>query len=334
MTTLKDIAKQANVSVNTVSRVLNGKSKDIWPRAKQQADEIRTIAKRLNYVPNSAARAMRSNKFNRIGIVISGKYSAPFDFEQIMGIDSVLRPNGYSLSVVCLDELTEDHDFLGNNSFDGIIVLCTNILYNQQFTKLSANCIWADTNENQLSRCIGRDEYYAGELAATKIIELGYKKIIYVCEAGDIEDPTLHHCRRDRYAGVLNTVTANKACTFEKIELIHEFDIKNRPLQELISHLSPATAVITVDKTLAQRVAFHAMDHGLCVGRDFALASCDETEATHNIWPGLSRVTFNRQEMGRQAAEMVLEIIGNPKAKCKSRIIRNEWCQGTTTPGL
>jgi LacI family transcriptional regulator len=67
--TLDAIAAEAGVSKWTVARVLNGENKETWPSAKARAEQIRAIATRLGYRPNTAAKAVRTGRFGAIGLV-------------------------------------------------------------------------------------------------------------------------------------------------------------------------------------------------------------------------------------------------------------------------
>lgn len=67
--TLKDIATEIGVSVDTVWRVLHHKNKEEWAGTAKRAEEIRALAKKLGFRPNAAARAMQRGQFNRIALV-------------------------------------------------------------------------------------------------------------------------------------------------------------------------------------------------------------------------------------------------------------------------
>ncbi|MDR1283649.1 MAG: LacI family transcriptional regulator [Opitutaceae bacterium] len=96
MTTLKDIAFAAGVSVDTVSRVLNGKAGEAWPSAVRRAERIREIAEKLNYAPNKAAQIMRTRKTHQIGVMVSELYN-PFTGRKVEAIADALAGYGYEM---------------------------------------------------------------------------------------------------------------------------------------------------------------------------------------------------------------------------------------------
>src|SRR5712671_436551 len=71
MDKLKQIAATIGVSPNTVLRVLRGENKEVWPSAARRATEIRQLAQKLGYLPNGSARAIRQQRFNCVGLLLS-----------------------------------------------------------------------------------------------------------------------------------------------------------------------------------------------------------------------------------------------------------------------
>src|ERR1700721_168715 len=70
MVTLRQIAEEAGVSVQTVANVLQGRNKERWPSVAERARQIRAIAARLEYRPSAAAKSMRTHRSHQIGILI------------------------------------------------------------------------------------------------------------------------------------------------------------------------------------------------------------------------------------------------------------------------
>jgi len=97
--TLKDIAKEAGVSVNTVSRALNNKP-DINFETK---NKILEIARRLGYTPNMLARSLRLKRTGTIGLVVAD-ISNPFYGSLVKGIENEAREKEYSIILCDTDE--------------------------------------------------------------------------------------------------------------------------------------------------------------------------------------------------------------------------------------
>lgn len=96
MTSLRDIALEAGVSIKTVSNILNGRNKEIWPEAIRRAEKIRNIADRLGYRPNQAARAMRLKRTGQIGVLMTS-ISNPTSAEVAEHLTNLLAERGYKM---------------------------------------------------------------------------------------------------------------------------------------------------------------------------------------------------------------------------------------------
>ena len=94
MVTIKDVAREANVSVATVSRVFNGGA----PVREETSRRIRDIATRLRYVPHGGARSLITSKTSTIGVLLPDLYGEFFS-EVIRGIDFAARRSGYHLII-------------------------------------------------------------------------------------------------------------------------------------------------------------------------------------------------------------------------------------------
>ena len=127
---IKDVAKEAGVSVSTVSYVLNRTpTETISPETTQR---VLDAVKRLNYVPNLNARSLSSRRSNLIGVLIPqtepGKefmFSNPFYGDLLSSIEYTARQHGYHL---LLSGTQEDQRYLGiaqNRGLDGIILIGT-----------------------------------------------------------------------------------------------------------------------------------------------------------------------------------------------------------------
>ena len=95
MTTIRDIAKLANVSVATVSRIINNSGKV----SKDTREKVNQIINETNYHPNQVARTLYQKRSKMIGIIIPFIENV-FYARIINGVQSVLQPAGYTLSLI------------------------------------------------------------------------------------------------------------------------------------------------------------------------------------------------------------------------------------------
>ncbi|MDP4146269.1 MAG: LacI family DNA-binding transcriptional regulator [Bacillota bacterium] len=125
--TMKDIAKEAGVSVATVSYVLNNNIKEKIPEETRQ--RIMNIAKELNYVPNLAARSLVKRKSGLIGILISRDYDNEGEWKKclytefISEIEVILSAMGYHILIYGIDTGNPNADIIAERELDGVFVI-------------------------------------------------------------------------------------------------------------------------------------------------------------------------------------------------------------------
>ena len=334
--TLRDIAAAAGVSVDTVSRVLNGKAKATWPSAKRRFDAIQQIADSMNYRPNAAARAIRNSKTRVIGALVRNnprnRFVHPLAFETLLGINDGLEAAGYVLSIIRYDDVEFDTP-TGSRVFrermlDGMIAL-ESIPHHvvQRLEELVPVCVWANTNVWRNHSCIHRDEVAVGRLAASRLAALGYRQFALV---GGKAASVPHYSHSDRLWGVREAVE-EVGGVLHHVELPWDpgFSANNFPLELL----RPEVAFIAEGTYWATWLATAAAGLGKTAAYDFGLACCDESSEIRRYWPGLSRVTFDHYGMGQQAAAMMLQRLDEKPVLPDSILLESGWRAGNTAWG-
>lgn len=139
--TMKDIARLANVSVATVSYVLNNVKNQTIPDATRQS--ILAIAKELNYVPNLAARSLVVQRTGMVGILINKSPGLPYWKRQSYmsltdSLETKLTSAGYHTLVISLDPLNPAMDVIRERKLDAVFVLDVK---DEMFYRISANFV-------------------------------------------------------------------------------------------------------------------------------------------------------------------------------------------------
>lgn len=181
--TLKDIADRAEVSIKTVSKVLNSEQQSQRPSAVKRAERIRRIATELNYRPNLLARAMRTNKKMQIGLLVSELYN-PQTGRIAQLFERELAGHGYRLMLAMSDsrpDLSRQYlsDFAGG-LVDGVINLDPAIQAADLKQHLGdiPSVVYARREEPESPVAI---DYEAGSEAAMELLwDLGHRKIGYI----------------------------------------------------------------------------------------------------------------------------------------------------------
>lgn len=341
MSTLKEIALRTGVSVATVSRALNGKHKQNWPSVTKRAQEIRRIAQELDFRPNSAARAMKSNRTHHVGVLVrnsrrGGSGFARTDlaaYEIILGINDELELSDYVLSIIRYDDVAGHDDMVSRvfreKMLDGMIVLGgVPASISQRVKSLTANCIWVNNDIWQPQRCVRRDDVHAGRLAARALIELGYRRLVWM-PMSCLGFPS-HYSIDYRWQG-LREATEERGIVPKVLEISTHAVPKNWPMFEQL--LQPDVGLIAYNTAVALRVAQLAAAAGRRPGPDFGLVSCDDTHFVAHSWPELCRVAFDRYSLGQKAARMMLQLLHHPDMPLPSESLQDSWMPGSTAWG-
>ncbi len=333
--TVKDIALRAGVSVCTVSKVLNGRTKEARI-AEQRAKAILSIAREMNFRPSAAARAIRSQQNRHVGVLLrntpADRMAHPLVFETILGINEGLDEAGYVLSIIRLDDVMDTHSQRGRvlreNLLDGVIVLDLvpdGVM--QQLDKIAAYCIWIDAAVYGPENCIRRDEYEVGRTVASHMADLGYRKLTWL---GLTDVPGLRgYSLAERYAGI-SSYALQHGIELDRI-MVPGYEASLSA--GMMPALRPENGVIACGIYQARWLTQLAGSTGLVPGYDFGLACCDGAQEIYRLWPGLSRVDFNRFDLGYRAAKMMLKVIEEPGHAVPSYKVSGNWIAGNTAWG-
>ncbi len=256
MVTLRQIAEEAGVSVQTVANVLQGRNKEHWPSVAERAKQIRAIAARLDYRPNAAAKSMRTRRSQQIGILIRNNPTQRFRnviaFETILGINEALEQAGYMAVLVRVGDVRSSSDsrVFREQVLDGIIVLsAVPPDVEQMVEQVIPQCVYVDSNLWHAKRVIRRDERHAGRLAASALADLGYKQLLWYGSRLRRNSADYHYSVADRLAGVkhvarkrnldLSTVVATRQMVYRRPPLLAPLAPAGRWDHRLFNNLRP-----------------------------------------------------------------------------------------------
>ena len=179
--TMKDVAREAGVSLGTVSKVIN----DI-PVGEPYRKKVEAAAKKLGYQVNNYARGLKTNKTYCIALVMPSLWH-PFFAMLTDELTSCLMRYGYRslLMITNYDSTAEKHCFMlaQQNKIDGIIALS----YSPDLeVDDSVPVVTIDRHFSAGIPCVSSDNYRGGELAAQKLMELGCKNLLFFRIGPDI----------------------------------------------------------------------------------------------------------------------------------------------------
>jgi DNA-binding LacI/PurR family transcriptional regulator len=180
--TIKDIAKKAKVSHSTVSRALNGNS--LIPE--NTAERIRRIAFEMGYFPSAAARSLKTNRSQVLGVILSS-VEDPFFSEILQGIEEVAQKNGYSLFIAASqhDPVREQAivQVMSEHRVDGVIICSTSFKAEQrrQFLAYGVPIVVVNNQAADDYRySIYHDDIDGSRQVTRHLLGLGHQRIAYL----------------------------------------------------------------------------------------------------------------------------------------------------------
>jgi len=312
MATLKDVAREADVSVSTVSRVFNNPEK-VRPGTRKA---VRDAAEALGYTPSRVARRLRlkNGKANMIGLVIPDIQN-PFFADITRGVEDVARDNDYALILSNSDEDPDKQrlavNTLKTESVDGVIVppVSANDPEIHRLMESDIAVVCVDRRiENAHVDTIVSDNRRGAYKGVTHLIDLGHDRIGFI---GGIPRISTSTERREGYEEALRAhdIPVDPA-------LIKEGDSRRERGTYLTNDIldldNPPTAIFTGNNltTLGALSAIHV--RGLRIPEDVAIVGYDDIPWPMALNPPPTVVDQPGYEMGRRAARILLERLTNP----------------------
>ncbi|KGQ47134.1 substrate-binding domain-containing protein [[Haemophilus] felis] len=312
MTSLKDVAELAGVSLMTVSRALNNPEK----LSQKTYEVVKKAIDELNYVPSLAAQSIRGSYAKKIGVLSFGTATTPFSVEILLGIEQTVRLSGWHSFVInCIENEKESL----KHSVEALlaqrpnaIIIARNGLKKvkvpkalRHFPIVLANCV---TNDIHVASYIPND--FQGQFELTElIIKQGYQRPLF------LHIPHNYIATERRKSGFEKAWYSQEKVS-EPVSFFMEADGEDykqgaEPLMKILesNHTEfPFDVVICGN----DRIAFVAyqllLSKGFRIPEDVAVVGYDNTVGmSHLFIPSLTTVELPHYEMGKQAALHLIE---------------------------
>jgi LacI family transcriptional regulator len=305
--TIKDIAQKADVSVATVSYVLNN-NRYVSPELKSRVNEA--IAE-LGYMPNAVARNLRQSRTRTLGLIIPDN-SNPFYAEIAKGVEDAGFEAGYSVSLCNSNGMLERElayvEMLQANQVDGIIFISTTteIQHIQPLVNRGMPVVMFYRDAGDLNVDTFKiDNHLAGYLATRHLVELGHQRIACIRPISDT-NPSGQRVGGYKAALEENGLTWNPALMPRGDNLI--VGGANATL-ELLSSGEPFTAIYASNDAMAIGAIRVLRTQGFRVPEDISIVGTDDILLASYYEPALTTVAQLKQEAGSIAVQSLLERI-------------------------
>jgi LacI family transcriptional regulator len=306
--TLNDIANKAGVSVSTVSRVLNHKTKKYRISAETE-NLIVQAAKKLNYKPNQLARGLRLKKTHTIGLVVPD-ISNPFFAHVTRIIQTHAYQAGYSLIVCNTDEDINTElaqiELLISKGVDGFIVMPVGTTY-VHFQKLMNDdvpLVLLDRSFDNLDTNSVVVDNYAGAYKATEyLISMGHAKIAIIQGLPDT------YTNNARVKGYLDALKDSGIDVNRNYIVGKDFRKENGYIETkfLLGLEDPPTAIFTTSDLITLGVLEAISEENLIVPEDISLVSFDDIDFAPFLFAPLTAVRQPKEMMGEVAVKLLID---------------------------
>lgn len=308
--TIRDIAKLANVSIATVSRVINNKAEGV---SSEKRHEILEIIEKYNYEPSGLARSLVTRQSRTIGFIIPD-IENPFFPSMARGVEDIAIKNGYSVFLCNSDGKPKKEStylrILYEKRVDGLIFTSWGTIeesLNKQIRQRSVPLVFVDEPiylENSYG--VFSNDSNGGYIATKHLISLGHKK--FVCIAG----PENSASTRYRVKGYQKAL-AETHIDIEKDSIRYgEYNIAHglRAMDDILRTQKP-TAVFAANDLIAYGIYQSLQKHNLLIPSDISVVGFDNLFTSQFLNPGLTTVSQDAYGLGAKASEVLFQLINN-----------------------
>lgn len=325
MVTMRDVAREAGVAVSTVSFAFNGTA----PVAPETKERIFEVIRRLNYQPNFAARGLATQKTRNLCLYTPHPGSKFFNFSDnstftdlLQGLGEVIDKKGYNLLLSWDNErepVSRALVLARQRSVDGMLFMLPSHNHEMigELTETGLPfLIMGRYDGTEPVYTVDIDNYDAARRNTRHLIELGHRRIAFI-SPGPLEFLVC----ADRLSGYRDALTS--AGLERRDEYVHIGDDRQisgyEAARRFLALPEPPTAVVAGRDIQAVGVLEYARTHGLKVPQELAVASFENCQLARDH--GLTSITTNLYEIGRQGATLLFKIIERKRKGVPQNII-------------
>ncbi len=321
MSSIREVAKRAGVSLGTVSNVLN--------RPEIVAEETRRrvlqAIEEIGFVRNGLARQLRAGRSQHIGLVVLD-VTNPFFTEVARGVEDLANQAGYVV-ILCNSEDSVEKEshylhMLEEQRTQGILItpVQSDASYLQRFRQRGIAVVLLDRPSRISDLCsVAVDDVRGGELAVAHLLEQGHKHIAFV--HGSL---SIRQCA-DRRRGVLRAL---KAGGLDPDRALLDITTPTQSVREgeesmekLLSATMKPTAAFCANDLLALGLMRKLIKHGASIPGDMALVGYDDVEFASVLVTPLTSIRQPKYELGRMATELLLDEANYPTSHQHKHIV-------------
>ena len=322
--TIKDVSKDAAVSIKTVSRVINNEENV----AKATKAKVLLSVKQLGFKPNKSAQSLRSKKSYMLALLYDNPNKSYLADVQ-SGIFNACKNTGYNLVIQECDYKSNDLkndivQFVEDFKIDGLIITpplsdMAEFLKNLDNYQIEYSVI-APSTLNTESLYVSSNDYEAAFTLTSQIIKHGHKDI------GFIKGHPKHSASHLRFNGYLDAMKSHGIEKNDQWIKQGNFSFKSGfdAGVEIFHSEKIPTAIFASNDSMAAGIMKSAQMKGMKVPNDLSLAGFDDSPIAHQIWPALTTVKQPVEKMAAHAAKILIAKFDGLAEQTKSKEFKSE----------
>lgn len=317
--TLREVAREAGVSVSTVSRVLNDR-----PFVRSEVRErVMLVTRELGYRPDVAARSMRTGTTGVVALVVSD-ISNPLFATIAKSADEALSPRGYSLMVAnSSNDPAHEEELMAalrQRRLDGLVIAVADeeaaglrerlewfqavVLLDREIPSARADCVLSD-HATGLADAVGH------------LASLGHARIALIAGTTAQRGSRVRLSTFRQEVQRLGLDSDDELCRAGALTV----DDGYRAVNEILAMPQPPTAIIAGNNQLFAGMFAALRDLNVSIPRDLSVVACEDTELTAFHNPPLDVVRRSLAELGREASELLLARLENPRRRTRRVVL-------------
>ncbi len=324
--TIVDVAKAANVSVATVSRVMNGN----YPVKKETKEVVLKVIQELNYTPNTQARDLIKQQSSTIGVVVPSINNMYFT-DVVNGIESYFENTQYSI-FLCITNHNKDKEVQSVNELisrnvAGIIVVDPNI-HNSKlnfFDEIAKNVPIVFVNgymDSQNISLVSNDQKNGAKLAMNYLIKNNHKNILFIRG----KDSYSYDIKEKVYKEIMNSASSFKKENIINIGQGNGIETVNNTMKECIKVLNKnkdISAVFACNDLMGIGIINACKKLNIKIPEELSIIGFDNIQLSEMVEPKLTTVDQNMFLLGENAGMLLIEKINNDNKSSKKIILNN-----------
>jgi DNA-binding LacI/PurR family transcriptional regulator len=311
ITTIKDIAKQLNLSPSTVSRALRDHPDISLPTK----NRVISLAQKLDYHPDTIAQSLQTKKTKTIGVIVP-EIKQPFFASVINGIEEVAYGAGYTI-IVCQSNETVDREVLYTRTLlshriAGLLASLSRTTKNLDHFKIlqkrGVSIVFFDrvSDDIEASKVVV-DDYNGAFTVVEHLVKAGYKRIAHLAGPKNLS------ISKDRLKGYMDALEQGNLPYDKELVVYGGLDDTDGVVgfHKLLNLKTIPDAIFAVNDPVAIGAFVVIKEHGLKIPDDIALAGFSNTNVSSLLDPPLTTVEQPSYEIGKTSAHLLIEQIAN-----------------------